>query len=229
MEIKICKICYQCKKLLPATREYFYSSTRKSKNKKYFYLNNCCINCYRENSRANGKWYNYKYIPRAKYKKICKYCGVVCYVRKNASFCSAKCKRAFLQENYKSKYKPKQKSRICKTCGNKYNSSSKTKYCSTECRKKREWVNWDKSSRICKNPRCKKVYIPNKNVQKYCSAYCNSKHKCQQNSEILSDAYVIKGINETTGIEKNMIPPELIELKRIQLRLHRLIVTNVKP
>ncbi len=140
-------------------------------------------------------------------------------------------------------YSPYKKYR-CKICGNEFMPSKKFgahhKYCSDKCHKigrncrvnNKRVSNLDEYNKYklllieraelkCKNCGINITWTTKGNL--FCSVKCREKHHYNKQKDLQSDDY-IKTIIKNNGILKYKdIPPELIGLKRSQLKLHRRI------
>lgn len=143
-----------------------YSDREAASKKKWAILN-------ADRCRANERRYYEKnreiilarkreqYVPKLQFVRICPRCQKEFLTTRSTQIhCSTACKHCLTETICK-----------CATCGNDFRTKHKRKYCSAKCS---PWLRdeWDKSSRICANPRCQKSYTPRQRNQSYCKREC---------------------------------------------------------
>ena len=216
------KQCSSCKEFFPATIENFTKRRRKRKHtlEIYYIPHTECITCLRiaNNKRSLKKYYKNKSLNQnvplpSNYKKP------VALI-KNCSTCGESFPNTIVFFPPDRRTNPNGLKAECKICNNKKSS----------IRQKR---NYNKE----KNSIRKKIYYV-KNKEKVLAYHrklyntsdhrrsmelLRNKKRYQQLSDAVVTSYIIKSIKETRGIivNRNEISPELIELKRKQLKLKR--------
>jgi len=177
-----------------------------------------CRRYYLKNKDKIKERYHKTYVSKKKARSfICGICDQLfnSYTH-NAKYCSKKCKyKAGNMRRYVTL-----KEHSCNICGKGFISSTKKYYCSDRCR-----------ARGKQSPR--KLEYDKQWQENNPESRRNSRIKWQAKArDELKDYYVIKsiqGMARKNGfkIKWESITNELIELKRKQLRVHRLIVSNV--